>query len=109
MKGSSSACTAIVVRCTAAGKVLAGRLATPTFDVCPRGTQWHRLQCARQCAQTRSEDHQLAANANQAIYDRTSFRSGDADLDRFFHQFARQHQFRHHLGVTYVAVEDLTR
>lgn len=40
--------------------------------------------------------------------DRTTFRSGDADLDRFFHQFAGQNQFRHHLGVTYVAVEDRT-
>ena len=38
--------------------------------------------------------------------DRTSFRSGDADLDRYLHQFAGQNQFRHHLGVTYVAVED---
>lgn len=38
--------------------------------------------------------------------DRTSFRSGDADLDRFLYQFAGQNQFRHHLGVTYVAVED---
>jgi predicted N-acetyltransferase YhbS len=38
--------------------------------------------------------------------DRTSFRSGDVDLDRFFHQFAGQNQFRHHLGVTYVAVQD---
>lgn len=38
--------------------------------------------------------------------DRSSFRSGDADLDRFFHQFAGQNQFRHHLGVTYVAVEE---
>jgi GNAT superfamily N-acetyltransferase len=40
--------------------------------------------------------------------DRASFRSGDPDLDRFFHQFAGQNQFRHHLGVTYVAVEDRT-
>jgi GNAT superfamily N-acetyltransferase len=38
--------------------------------------------------------------------DRTAFRSGDLDLDRFFHQFAGQNQFRHHLGVTYVAVDD---
>jgi GNAT superfamily N-acetyltransferase len=37
---------------------------------------------------------------------RTSFRSGDADLDRFFQQFAGQNQFRHHLGVTYVAVDN---
>jgi GNAT superfamily N-acetyltransferase len=37
---------------------------------------------------------------------RASFRSGDADLDRFFQQFAGQNQFRHHLGVTYVVVDD---
>lgn len=37
--------------------------------------------------------------------DRTGFRSGDPDLDRFFHSFAGQNQFRHHVGVTYVAVE----
>lgn len=36
---------------------------------------------------------------------RTAFRSGDADLDRFFQQFAGQNQFRHHLGITYVAVD----
>jgi len=36
---------------------------------------------------------------------RTSFRSGDADIDRFFQQFAGQNQFRHHLGVTYVAAD----
>jgi len=38
--------------------------------------------------------------------ERTSFRSGDVDLDRFFQQFAGQNQFRHHLGVTDVAVDD---
>jgi GNAT superfamily N-acetyltransferase len=38
--------------------------------------------------------------------DRSQFRSGDPDIDRFFQQFAGQNQFRHHLGVTYVAVED---
>ncbi len=37
--------------------------------------------------------------------DRSAFQSGDEDLDRFFHRFAGQNQFRHHLGVTYVAVE----
>jgi hypothetical protein len=37
-----------------------------SHNVCLIGTQWHRLQCARQCAQTRSGDHQSAANANQA-------------------------------------------
>ena len=38
--------------------------------------------------------------------DRASFHSGDADLDRFFHQFAGQNQFRHHIGVTYVAIDE---
>jgi len=37
--------------------------------------------------------------------DRLRFQSGDADLDRFFRLFAGQNQFRHHVGVTYVAVE----
>jgi predicted N-acetyltransferase YhbS len=37
--------------------------------------------------------------------DRTRFRSGDADLDRFFQAYAGQNQFRHHIGTTYVAVE----
>jgi GNAT superfamily N-acetyltransferase len=37
--------------------------------------------------------------------DRSRFRSGDLDLDRFLQQFAGQNQFRHYLGVTYVAVE----
>jgi GNAT superfamily N-acetyltransferase len=39
---------------------------------------------------------------------RAEFRSGDADLDRFFNRFAGQNQFRHHIGVTYVAVEACT-
>lgn len=37
--------------------------------------------------------------------DRSGFRSGDEALDRFFHKYAGQNQFRHYLGVTYVAVE----
>lgn len=37
--------------------------------------------------------------------DRSQFRSGDADLDRFFHRFAARNQYRHYLGATYVAVE----
>lgn len=37
--------------------------------------------------------------------DRARFRSGDADLDRFFQVYAGQNQFRHHIGTTYVAVE----
>lgn len=37
--------------------------------------------------------------------DRSSFLSGNADLDRFFHKYAGQNQFRTFLGVTWVAVE----
>ena len=35
--------------------------------------------------------------------DRQGFESGDEALDRFFHRYAGQNQFRHHVGVTYVA------
>src|SRR6266542_5519287 len=37
--------------------------------------------------------------------DRASFTCGDPDLDRFFQRYAGQNQFKHHLGVTYIAVE----
>jgi GNAT superfamily N-acetyltransferase len=37
---------------------------------------------------------------------RSGFRSGDTDLDRFLHKYAGQNQFRHHIGTTYVAVEE---
>ncbi len=37
--------------------------------------------------------------------DRQAFRSGDEALDLFFHRYAGQNQFRHHIGVSYVAVE----
>jgi len=37
--------------------------------------------------------------------DRSTFRSGDEALDRFLHRYAGQNQFRHYLGVTYVAVD----
>ncbi len=38
--------------------------------------------------------------------DRSAFQSGDESLDRFFRRFAGQNQFKHHLGVTYVAVDE---
>ena len=38
--------------------------------------------------------------------DRSRFHSGDPDLDRFLLRFAGQNQFRHYVGVTYVAVDD---
>jgi GNAT superfamily N-acetyltransferase len=37
--------------------------------------------------------------------DRLQFHSGDDELDLFFRRYAGQNQFRHYLGVTYVAVE----
>ncbi len=38
--------------------------------------------------------------------DRSQFQSGAPDLDRFFHQFAGQNQFKHHIGVTYAAIDN---
>lgn len=38
--------------------------------------------------------------------DRSTFHSGNNDLDRYFHRFAGQNQFRHRIGVTYVAVQE---
>src|SRR6266511_165520 len=40
--------------------------------------------------------------------DRSLFRSGNIELDRFFQRYAGQNQFRHHIGTTYVAVDDGT-
>jgi GNAT superfamily N-acetyltransferase len=36
---------------------------------------------------------------------RSSFQSGDEQLDLFFRRYAGQNQFRHHIGTTYLAVE----
>src|SRR5690606_28017407 len=38
--------------------------------------------------------------------DRSRFRCGQVDLDRFFIRYAGQNQFRHHVGTTYVAVDE---
>ena len=38
--------------------------------------------------------------------DRSQLRSGNVDLDRFFSLYAGQNQFRHHIGTTYVAVDE---
>jgi GNAT superfamily N-acetyltransferase len=38
--------------------------------------------------------------------DRSAFRSGDPDLDAFFQKYAGQNQFKHHVGATYVAIEE---
>ena len=36
---------------------------------------------------------------------RDGFRSGQSDIDEFFQRYAGQNQFRHHIGVTFVALE----
>jgi GNAT superfamily N-acetyltransferase len=41
--------------------------------------------------------------------DRKAFASGNVELDRFFWLYAGQNQFRHHLGTTYVAVDEAER
>jgi hypothetical protein len=38
--------------------------------------------------------------------DRRRFTSVNPELDRFFQRFAGQNQFRHHVGVTYMAVAE---
>lgn len=43
--------------------------------------------------------------ALSAADDRSTFRSGNEDLDRFFRRYAAINQLVHHIGVTYVAVE----
>ncbi len=40
---------------------------------------------------------------------RAGFASGEPSLDTFIERYAWQNQQRHHLGVTYVAVDDVTR
>lgn len=39
---------------------------------------------------------------------REEFRCGQPDLDLFFHRYAGQNQFRHHISVTYVAADGET-
>lgn len=48
----------------------------------------------------------MEIRALRASDDRSQFRSGDEALDRFFRRYAGQNQFRHYLGVTYVAVDE---
>lgn len=48
----------------------------------------------------------IEIRALRADDNRDGFRSGDVELDRFFHKFAGQNQFRLHIGTTYVAVRE---
>ena len=40
---------------------------------------------------------------------RSNFSSGDIEIDRFFLKYAGQNQFKHKIGVTYIAVEFTTQ
>ena len=50
----------------------------------------------------------IKIRALQPTDERKTFHSGNMDLDRFFIRYAGQNQFRHHLGTTYVAVDNET-
>jgi predicted N-acetyltransferase YhbS len=47
----------------------------------------------------------MEIRALRSTDDRSTFESGSPALDVFLHKYAGQNQFRHHVGVTYVAVE----
>lgn len=47
----------------------------------------------------------MEIRALRAEDDRSAFGSGDEALDWFFRKYAGQNQFRHYLGVTYIAVD----
>ncbi len=50
-------------------------------------------------------EHEVRVRLLEPRDDRSGFRSGNIDLDRFFQRYAGQNQFRHHIGTTYVAVQ----
>ena len=50
------------------------------------------------------ENQDVRVRRLEATDDRSGFRCGKIELDRFMHRFAGQNQFRHHIGTTYVAV-----
>ncbi|EFK08461.1 toxin-antitoxin system, toxin component, GNAT family [delta proteobacterium NaphS2] len=39
---------------------------------------------------------------------REDFECGQEDLDHFFKRYAGQNQFRHHIGVTYIATDEIS-
>jgi len=50
-------------------------------------------------------EHEVRVRRLEPRDERSGFRSGNIDLDRFFQRYAGQNQFRHHIGTTYVAVQ----
>lgn len=57
-----------------------------------------------------SDGHEIYIRRLEQTDDRSTFTSGNIDLDRFFQRFAGQNPFRHHIGITYVATsgDDIT-
>lgn len=53
-----------------------------------------------------TSDERVVVRLLEPSDDRSEFRSGDVDLDRFFSRFAGQNQFRHHIGTTWIALEE---
>ncbi len=49
-------------------------------------------------------EHEVRVRRVEPRDDRSGFRSGNIELDRYFQRYAGQNQFRHHIGTTYVAV-----
>ncbi|VAX03021.1 hypothetical protein MNBD_ALPHA03-1051 [hydrothermal vent metagenome] len=51
-----------------------------------------------------SAEREIRIRRLESNDDRSGFRSGNIDLDRFFQRYAGLNQFRHHIGTTYVAI-----
>ena len=51
-------------------------------------------------------EQEICIRRLEPLDERSGFHSGNIDLDRFFQRYAGQNQFRHHIGTTYVAVQE---
>lgn len=58
-------------------------------------------RCGSSCAVANAD---LRVRLLDPADDRSDFRSGNIELDRYFQRYAGQNQFRHHIGTTYIAV-----
>ena len=54
---------------------------------------------------SREDTERLTVRRLEPDDDRSGFRSGSVDLDLYFHRYAGQNQFRHHIGTTYIAID----
>ncbi len=63
-----------------------------------------RQQRPSACCFVISAEREIRIRRLESNDDRSGFRSGNIDLDRFFQRYAGQNQFRHHIGTTYVAI-----